>query len=614
MNIKDKHINSTVDKVTGVLLFLVVAIIPLVVRQSNIDVSQYEYGIIRSSSVVADVFSYNKAVLLCIVAGCIIIYKFLGLITSNDFEFKLQYRNKAVILVFVYGLLGVLSTLFSSYKYVAVNGISERYEGLLVMISYVVFFVTALHYADNEKALKWVLTAFGVSSLLIGLVGAFQYFGMDIFKTELMAKLVQGSYYKEGTLLGIKYNSVYTTLYNPNCVGLYTAMMFPFMTMLAFLLPIKSYYKYIFGSLAVLMGINLIGSGSLGGFVGVIATFVFCLILAVIYYFYKRVYKTMSIKMAMGIAVCAVVIAFAGIGAVGSKANVVEKLRIVMEAVKNPELLTNPNFFEDMDIQGDRANIYTKTGIITLVNNDGNVDLLQNDTLLSPVSESAMSDIENGRVLTYNVDGLSRGELQLYDDKAVFIGYDENESATHFLFGVVGDTFTGLDKFGSPVDINEGVKSVGFEGIERLGSSRGYIWSRSIPLIAENIIIGKGPDTFSLEFPQEDTKGKLISFGNPYVIVDKPHNMYLQIAINTGLLSLLAVLALAVIYVVQTISRIFKDKSSKLVFCVRWAILSGVIGYMAAGLTTDSVVSVAPVFWVMLGMGYAVNSIRTQGE
>ena len=415
-------------------------------------------------------------------------------------------------------------------------------------------------------------------------------------------------------MLGIKYDSVYATLYNPNCVGLYTAMMFPFMTVMALLLPVKSFYKYIFGGLAVLMGISLIGSNSLGGFVGVIAAFVFCVVLSVIYYFYKKVYKTMSVKMAMGIAVCAVIIAFAGVGALGSKTNAVEKLRIVMDAVKNPDLLTNPNFFEDMDIQGDKANIYTKAGTITLVNNNGTVDLMQNDTLLSPVSESVLSDIENGRVLTYNVEGLSRGELQLYDEKAVFIGYDENETATHFLFGITGDTFTGLDKFGLPVDINEEVKSVGFEGIERLGSSRGYIWSRSIPLMAENIIIGKGPDTFSLEFPQEDTKGKLVSFGNPYVIVDKPHNMYLQIAINTGLLSLLVILALAVMYIVQTIGKIFKNNDNKLVFCVRWAILSGVLGYMVAGLTTDSVVSVAPVFWVMLGMGYAVNSIRTQGE
>ena len=35
--------------------------------------------------------------------------------------------------------------------------------------------------------------------------------------------------------------------------------------------------------------------------------------------------------------------------------------------------------------------------------------------------------------------------------------------------------------------------------------------------------------------------------------------------------------------------------------------MGGVIGYLVCVATTDSVVSVSPVFWILLGIGFAVN-------
>ena len=44
--------------------------------------------------------------------------------------------------------------------------------------------------------------------------------------------------------------------------------------------------------------------------------------------------------------------------------------------------------------------------------------------------------------------------------------------------------------------------------MERLGSGRGYIWSRSIPLIKQAGFMGLGADTYPEYFPQNDFKGK----------------------------------------------------------------------------------------------------------
>ena len=108
--------------------------------------------------------------------------------------------------------------------------------------------------------------------------------------------------------------------------------------------------------------------------------------------------------------------------------------------------------------------------------------------------------------------------------------------------------------------ILEHAEAWGFEGKEKLGSSRGYIWSRSLPLLKNTLFLGFGPDTFPVYFPQHDYFAKMIFLGNPYNIVDKPHNVYLQTAINTGLISLIALLAMFGIYLLDC-ARLYYKRS-----------------------------------------------------
>ena len=148
-----------------------------------------------------------------------------------------------------------------------------------------------------------------------------------------------------------------------------------------------------------------------------------------------------------------------------------------------------------------------------------------------------------------------------------------------------------------------------FNGKEKLGSSRVYIWSRSIPLLKNNLLLGSGPDTFIFQFPQNDLFGKYYAYDNPNVIVDKPHNLYLQIALNEGLIALLAFLAIMLIYIIDSMKLYaLKNEYSK-THVLGIATFLGVIGYLFAGLFNDSVISVAPIFWIILGVGIALNYI-----
>jgi len=67
-----------------------------------------------------------------------------------------------------------------------------------------------------------------------------------------------------------------------------------------------------------------------------------------------------------------------------------------------------------------------------------------------------------------------------------------------------------------------------------LGSARGYIWSRTIPLLKEDMIIGSGPDTFALEFPQHEYDMKYQLYYTDRIIVDKSHNLFMQMFVEMG--------------------------------------------------------------------------------
>jgi hypothetical protein len=147
------------------------------------------------------------------------------------------------------------------------------------------------------------------------------------------------------------------------------------------------------------------------------------------------------------------------------------------------------------------------------------------------------------------------------------------------------------------------------DGYERFASSRGYIWSRSLPMLKQTFFVGYGPDMFTIKFPQRDYIGKINAFDNPSIIVDKPHNMYLQIGINTGFISLLALLAVYLMYFIDSLRLFYKRDLKTLLDYVGIGAFTGMMAYLGAAFFNDQIISVAPLFYVMVGLGIAINGI-----
>lgn len=121
---------------------------------------------------------------------------------------------------------------------------------------------------------------------------------------------------------------------------------------------------------------------------------------------------------------------------------------------------------------------------------------------------------------------------------------------------------------------------------------RDYIWRETMPLLADTPLVGKGPGTFAFYFPQEY---ELV----PGTYVDRPHNMYMQIAHHSGDLA-------AFIFIVGLSYFICKAWRGGPRHAKRSAAVAGIVGYAVAGFATDSYVGVAPLFWILLGAGFAL--------
>lgn len=602
---------SSSDKLMGIFLFIIVAIIPVICKLSQVEVSSEEYNVIRSGSTVNDVFAYSKSVLLLTMG--VIVTMFMTFQILGEDGFKINFKSKPVILAGIYILLVLVSSVFSKYHHTSFFGVAERYEGFFMWLCYMIFMIVAMAFASDKDRLNFILWAFIASGLFVGIIGVLQFAGYNIFATEWFSKLVMGKAYN-GVPMKIKFDSVFATLYNPNCAGMYFGMMFSATAVIAVLMPIKNKFKWVFAFIALILLVCAIGSNSVGGLMGLMAGIGFTAVVCICYYIF-----VIKSKKAIGLTVGGVLAAVIGIVILfNSNAVIIQKVRIITDALKNGQALTeSASFYEDVQVDGMLGKVITKDGEYAIDYAKEATQFMHNGVVLNPTSEEPMSN-GSGTKYVFNEPSI-QWNLYLYnvESKNIFvaslIGADAQGTETAFLFGESNGKLAMLDKFANPIDINTPVESWGFKGVERLGSNRGYIWSRSIPLLKHNIFVGSGTDTFVFEFPQQDVRSKLNYLGNPYVIIDKPHNMFLQIGINSGIISLLVILALFALYIVQTIKKVFSDKSQAL-NAIRLGIMAGVVAYNVAGLTTDSVVTVAPVFWILLGTGFGANVINSNKE
>jgi len=126
------------------------------------------------------------------------------------------------------------------------------------------------------------------------------------------------------------------------------------------------------------------------------------------------------------------------------------------------------------------------------------------------------------------------------------------------------------------------------------GSGRLKIWEITWGVIKDHPFLGTGPENLKPVLKTEYKKELNAYYRMQGVTIDKAHNEYLHIAVATGIPSLLIYMSVLV-YVFWKNIPIIKLNKVKLILGLT------VLGYLIQAFSNISVISVAPLFWILLG-------------
>ncbi|WP_407272813.1 O-antigen ligase family protein [Radiobacillus sp. PE A8.2] len=135
------------------------------------------------------------------------------------------------------------------------------------------------------------------------------------------------------------------------------------------------------------------------------------------------------------------------------------------------------------------------------------------------------------------------------------------------------------------------------EDAETAGSGRWGIWSKSIKIVKENYVLGTGPSTFSLVYPYEGDRNEST--------LDNSHNDFLEIAFSMGIPALLAYIAL--LYTIIRKGFITARRLDGEQEILLYGLIATIISYIIKTLFNISVVTIAPILWLLFGLCYAIS-------
>lgn len=580
-------------------IILLMGIIPLIVHTYSYNSNLSQFNWFPSGADSQTDFFFGWKMITIIVVGIVMA----GILFYQYFKKKqgLRFEN-AFYFLFFYAMFVAMSALFSSYKYWVVRGSYELFEPVWVVFVYILLCYYTYHFVQEEQQVKFILCGAGIGMAVVTLIGVFQYFGMDFFKTGFGKHLITNPSWWDN-LDSLSFNMLegtsYTTLYNPNFLSFYFGMLIPLLVCV-FIAAKKAWQRVLIIVAEVLCLICLKGSRSDTGWMALVVGGV---ILALVLLSRK--------KKAFCVALAIMLIGGVAAVAVGSKTDVGIQIKNTIVgtfriddryAVRDIDTGTDSVM---LNVRGNKMYVsYTtdESGVIVPNCTDENGQTL----------ELAMTDADN-QIYVINDERFAGGSIQ-----PILLG-DDNIPAISVTYDGIAWDFVETQEAGYCY-LNEAGKLVKWEQIknakllnEDAMSYRGHMWNVTIPLLGKHVLIGSGANTYMFEYPQDDYLGQAYIYGfNSYEV--KAHCWYLQQWVESGLIGTLALLIFMAWYAVQSI-RIYRrvDLHESLSW-IGFGLFAAVLVYLIAGIANDSNVCTAPVFWGMLGLGMATNRMLVEKE
>lgn len=567
-------------------IFFTLCILPFTVRLKEYEYGYSKYAWHSPESVMQDLYTYYRMwfflIIVCL-AFAVLIFR-MGLYKEKNKPVKI------FIPFLVYLGFAALSCIFSVNPKAAWLGNFVDLEGFFVLAGYGIIAFYTYQIMETERDYAAVLKGVEIGFVIMSVIGWMQVFMKDPLQFPFVQKMIMSEeYYEyyEGEMYSVfTGNNVSLSLYNPNFAVIYL-IMFACVFAVNALLAESRKQRIV---CAILLADALILTWFTYSRAGLVALFVVAMLFAVIYIKRKDGKKLKFILYAAGGAVV-IAIAFVAVDLTVFGGHYMNRL---IDEKKDNQLKSILTTSEGVEINYGEDSFLLQIAeegeqeVLNVIDTENNICATlrdEEDSYLLPISTECEIDY-------FEWDGENSIFVSMYDNLLTFTKRDSEY--------IYVTTWGKEDQMVEVDHVNAG-------GLEYLGSGRVYIWTRILPMLKKYLLVGSGPDTFAEVFPQNDYSGKLVYAENPARIMERAHNDYLMKWVQTGLISVVALLVFYILTLKKGY-RFYKDGkwacSTKNLLAL--GCLLGCVAYMVCGLFSDSTLYTSPVFYVFMGIVLSV--------
>lgn len=574
-----------------------------------------------------DSFEYAKGILV-ILTGAIAAVIICFIEYDNLQKKKRLFENadlKTLILLAVYLTMVIISSLFSQYPNLAFHGGGYgQWQTMWVLLGYGMLFLYAYLFINSEKRGLLTIKFLMITTGILAFMGVLQTFGHNPLSWKWLQNIITSQSNVEGIDFKEGVSNVILSFNNPNYVGPYIALILPVTAAFIFLRASEDKTKAIAARIAgILIAVGLvrtlIGSSSSAGIISVLAGAALALILVLSGVFWGRrpeeetpadfdgqTRKKSKKGLIIGVCAAGILIALGFFSLRSSYIqNTINKLLEGGNDTRNVASIVNTKADElDITLRND-----TRFTLAPKIDANGSFQITAYDDSKKPITLTqtgqqgmyAISD-ERFSMITLEVNNFNI-ENQVYSGFKV----KDAPNSISWTFVFKDGKWKYYTPFGKFIRLHE-VESFGFKNHQNIANRRGFIWSRTIPLMKDYWFSGVGPNAFIIAFPNEDFVGSK-RVGDTTTLVDKPHNSFLQIYIQTGGISALAYGGLWLLYMIGGIRLFWRRKQYRSIDMIGLGLLVGIFAFAISGITNDTIIGTQVIYWTLLGAGYAVNRI-----
>lgn len=535
-------------------LLLYILLFAIVVIPNLSMTMQHVYDSVESSlfngDVVYDFHLKVKSLSIGVLGLVISVLLFIDLIRK-----RLSFNYK-IFLFSLFSVIVLLSAFLSPFQEIVWDGAYQYYESTITFIGYFMLmyaaYITSKHVKDSGKLIR---KAIFVSFLLVLVQSVFQYIGINVFNipgiNQFTGLLINASHISYTTDAS---NGILAGLDNSNFLGSFIVIPIAISLCSLHNSPKRSMYFMYYASFWMLLASN-----SAAGAIGIV-------VLIVMYSLLKKVNKKRFIE--FFVPLIALMCLNPLLNMLFDKPNIIDKnqyaiiiVGLFLALVIQIYHMINKKMLKYSLVALLVIGAIIMTPIALSITEDGD----NNRTFDSyEATSSSLSISKDGYSLEVSVDdnGINISELpsgknvEFYEGTMIFDNTDnfKSFSGDYQIFGdeialriypvdlvllVKANQMFYQDMYGWREVTNlSSSDGIGFSNHQKFASSRGYIWSRTLPLLKDRILIGEGPDTFMFVYPQEDFVGKLNAGFSQFMIVDKPHNFFLRYWVQFGFIAL----------------------------------------------------------------------------